>query len=222
MKKLAVTTALALVLAGSAYAQGHHGGGGGGHGGGGGAQISGGVHGGGNGGAAFNGGAHMGGGGGQAMTSHGASGSSGFSNHGAAQNFNGSGSMRGSQFSRTDRGAQGRTVYNQERSNRSLYNRYDDRDRGHESFSRDRDHESFGGRDRGVERFGRDRDRGMDFRHRGVVRGSFFEHGRHFGFRRFWHDQWVFLTDWDSCTAWAWVHVAPGVFAWRPVDVCIG
>jgi hypothetical protein len=60
-----------------------------------------------------------------------------------------------------------------------------------------------------------------NFRH-GIVTGNFFEHGRHFGFRRFWNDQWVFLTDWDSCTAWAWVNVAPGAWAWAPIDMCIG
>jgi hypothetical protein len=60
-----------------------------------------------------------------------------------------------------------------------------------------------------------------NFRH-GIVSGNFFEHGRHFGFRRFWNGEWVFLTDWDSCTAWAWVNVGPGVWAWSPIDVCIG
>jgi hypothetical protein len=59
------------------------------------------------------------------------------------------------------------------------------------------------------------------FRH-GIVSGNFFEHGRHFGFRRFWNGEWVFLTDWDSCTAWAWVNVGPGVWAWSPIDICIG
>jgi hypothetical protein len=58
--------------------------------------------------------------------------------------------------------------------------------------------------------------------HRGVVSGNFFEHGRHFRFRRFFNGEWVFLTDWNDCTAWAWVHVAPGLWAWRPVDICIG
>ena len=58
--------------------------------------------------------------------------------------------------------------------------------------------------------------------HPGVVRGNFFEHGRHFRFRRFFHGNWVFLTDWDSCSAWAWVNIAPGAWAWRPVDICIG
>ena len=61
-----------------------------------------------------------------------------------------------------------------------------------------------------------------NFDHPGVVRGNFFEHGRHFRFRRFFHGDWVFLTDWDSCTAWAWVNIAPGAWAWRPVDICIG
>jgi hypothetical protein len=57
---------------------------------------------------------------------------------------------------------------------------------------------------------------------RGVVSGNFFEHGRHFRFRRFFNGEWVFLNAWDDCAAWAWVNVAPGVWAWRPVDVCIG
>jgi hypothetical protein len=63
---------------------------------------------------------------------------------------------------------------------------------------------------------------GRDFDHHGVVRGNFFEHGRHFGFRRFWHGEWVFLNDWDDCTAYAWVHVGPGTWAWAPVDICVG
>ncbi|MGC2079381.1 MAG: hypothetical protein WA728_25835 [Xanthobacteraceae bacterium] len=60
-----------------------------------------------------------------------------------------------------------------------------------------------------------------NFRH-GIASGNFFEHGRHFGFRRFWNNEWVFLTAWDSCTAWAWVNVGPGAWAWSPIDVCIG
>ncbi|MGB8633599.1 MAG: hypothetical protein WCD69_30200 [Xanthobacteraceae bacterium] len=60
-----------------------------------------------------------------------------------------------------------------------------------------------------------------NFRH-GIASGNFFEHGRHFGFRRFWNGEWVFLTAWDSCTAWAWVNVGPGAWAWSPIDVCIG
>jgi hypothetical protein len=124
-------------------------------------------------------------------------------------------------------GPQGRTLYNQERGNRdirggqrgqygrldrddlrqgrNLYNRQSDVDRG--KFDRDN-------------RIGRDH--GADFRHRGVVSGNFFEHGRHFRFRRFFNGEWVFLNAWDDCTAWAWINVAPGVWAWRPVDVCIG
>jgi hypothetical protein len=87
-----------------------------------------------------------------------------------------------------------------DRDDRRLFNRAD---RDHD-FDRDR-HEG-----------------GRDFDHHGVSRGNFFEHGRHFGFRRFWHGQWVFLNDWDDCTAYAWVHVAPGTWAWAPVDICVG
>ncbi len=94
---------------------------------------------------------------------------------------------------------QGRTLYNQQRnasrdierarSDRNLYNKYSDRDQyGHKG---DHDHD-------------------MNFRHRGVVSGNFHEHGRHFHYRRFWNGAWVFLNDWDDCTAWMWVHVAPG------------
>lgn len=90
-----------------------------------------------------------------------------------------------------------------DRDDRHLYNRAD---RDHD-FDRDR-HGVEGGRD-------------FDHHH-GVVRGNFFEHGRHFGFRRFWHGEWVFLNDWDDCTAYAWVHVAPGTWAWAPVDICVG
>jgi hypothetical protein len=61
-----------------------------------------------------------------------------------------------------------------------------------------------------------------NFQRRGIVSGNFFEHGRHFRFRRFLNGEWVFLTDWNDCTAWAWVNVAPGIWAWRPIDVCIG
>jgi hypothetical protein len=97
-------------------------------------------------------------------------------------------------------------------SDRDRY-RMGDRDRNAHLYNRaDRDHD--------FDREGREH--GRNFDHRGVVRGNFFEHGRHFGFRRWWHGDWVFLTDWDSCTAWAWVNVAPGVWAWRPVDICIG
>ena len=93
-------------------------------------------------------------------------------------------------------------------------NQFNDRDR--RLFNR------YGDRDRDAVRGDRDRNVQGDFRNRGVERGNFFEHGRRFGFRRFWHGQWVFLNGWDDCTAFVWVHVAPGVWAWRPIDVCIG
>jgi hypothetical protein len=91
---------------------------------------------------------------------------------------------------------------------------FSDKDRDRRLYNRaDRDHD-----------FDRERHSqgNSDLRHHGVVRGDFFEHGRHFHFRRFFHGEWVFLTGWDDCTAWAWVHVAPGVWAWRPVDICVG
>jgi hypothetical protein len=135
-------------------------------------------------------------------------------------------------------GVQGRTLYNQEHGNRDIRGDIhgqvgrldrDDLRHGHQLYNR---HDEFGrerfdrdsriGRDIDHDRFGHFRDRDIDLRHRGIVRGDFFEHGRHFRFRRFFNGEWVFLTDWDDCTAWAWVHIAPGVWAWRPVDICIG
>ena len=195
MSKLVITTALALVLAGGAYAADNHGGGRGG--------LSG------------------GGGGGGPSTMSQSSGPSNFSgvSRGPSGPSNFSGTTHGpSNFAQ---GPQGRTLYNQSHVNRdsgrldrddlrhgrTLYNRQGDLDRG--KFDRDN-------------RIGRDRDRDVDFRHRGIVRGDFFEHGRRFHFRRFFHGEWVFLTDWDDCTAWAWVHVAPGAWAWRPINICIG
>ncbi len=109
--------------------------------------------------------------------------------------------MKNSQFSRTNQGPQSRTLYNQCRDNRTLYNKY----------NKDRDYDKYGKYDY---------DHDNDFRHKGIVRGDFYEHHRHFRFRRFFYGEWVFLNDWDDCTAWVWVHVAPGVWAWRPVDVC--
>jgi hypothetical protein len=157
-----------------------------------------------------------------------------------ASTFNG-GSSR--QFSRTNQGPQGRTVYNQERGNRSLYNRYEGENRnrfeGREGNRFEgREGNRFEGREgnrfanREGNRFEGRNEHGNhgihvghaninEFRH-GINHGNFFVHGRHFGFRRFWNGQWVFLTGWDACTAWAWVAVAPGVFAWAPIDVCIG
>src|SRR5215471_6338101 len=193
MKKLVITTTLAAVLAGGAYAQGHHGGGGGMGGGGGGMGMGAGGH------------ASMGGGwgGGPSMMSHGGGPGGGGPSmmsrapSGGPSGFSRHSSLNGrsSQFTRNNR-----TLFNQEHGNR-LFNRVDRDDR----MRRDIDH-----------------DRDIDFRHRGIVRGDFFEHGRHFRFRRFFHGQVVFLVGFDDCTAWAWVHVAPGVWAWRPINVCIG
>jgi hypothetical protein len=75
---------------------------------------------------------------------------------------------------------------------------------------------NYGGREHGYDH------NNIGHDHKGVVSGNFFEHGRHFHFRRFFNGQWVFLNTWDDCTAYAWVHVAPGVWAWTPVDVCVG
>lgn len=115
------------------------------------------------------------------------------------------------------------SLYNHAQTNMNSYKqggpnfdkdrRFSDRDNNRHLYnSADRNHD-----------FDRDhRGRDFDRDHRGVVSGSFFEHGRHFRFRRFFHGEWVFLSDWDDCTAWAWVHVAPGAWAWRPVDICVG
>jgi hypothetical protein len=98
-------------------------------------------------------------------------------------------------------------------------------DKDHRLSDKDRDHDRhlYNRADRDHD-FDRDRhfEGGRDLDHRGIARGNFFEHGRHFHFRRFLHGEWVFLSDWDDCTAWAWVHVAPGAWAWRPVDICVG
>jgi hypothetical protein len=101
--------------------------------------------------------------------------------------------------------------------------RLSDRDRDNRFSNQDRDRHLFNRADRD-QKFDRDHhgDHGFDRNHHGVVSGNFFEHGRHFRFRRFFNGAWVFLSDWDSCTGWAWVHVAPGVWAWRPIDICIG
>jgi hypothetical protein len=60
--------------------------------------------------------------------------------------------------------------------------RFSDRDNGRHLYNRaDRDHDL-------------DRDRNFegnrDFQRRGIARGDFFEHGRHFRFRRFFHGEW--------------------------------
>jgi hypothetical protein len=80
---------------------------------------------------------------------------------------------------------------------------------------------NYAGPNRGRE-FTRGGNRGSAGFRQGLASGNFFEHGRRFRFRRFWNGQWVFLNDWSGCTAWAWVHVAPGIWAWRPINVCIG
>ena len=117
------------------------------------------------------------------------------------------------------------TLYNRAPTNMNSYksggqnfdkdrDRFSDRDNGRHLYNRaDRDHD-----------FDRDRnfEGNRDIRNRGIARGNFFEHGRHFHFRRFFHGEWVFLTAWDDCTAWAWVAIAPGAWAWQPVDVCVG
>jgi hypothetical protein len=146
-------------------------------------------------------------------------------------NFGNGGSSR--QFSRTYQGSQGRTVYNQERGNRNLYNRYEGEDRngfenregnrmenGGRYASREGNRVENGNR-LGKGNLGVGKGNLGYFRH-GIAGGNFFEHGRHFGFRRFWNGEWVFLTAWDSCTAWVWANVGPGVWAWTPIDVCIG
>jgi hypothetical protein len=80
---------------------------------------------------------------------------------------------------------------------------------------------NYAGPNRGREFNRRGNANGAAFR-KGLASGNFFEHGRRFRFRRFWGGQWVFLNDWNDCTAWAWIHVAPGIWAWRPINVCIG
>jgi len=203
MKKLVFTTAVALVLATAAYAQDHMRAGGGG----GGAPSAGASHG------------PSGGGGpgpGNFSAQRGPSGPSavGPSNMGPS---NRSQTMNGPTTNGPKTGGQ---QFNNRFSDRDRLNdrdRFSDRTR----FS-DRDQRLYNRYDRDDVRGDWDRNVQGDWRHRGVVRGNFFEHGRHFGFRRFWHGQWVFLNAWDDCTAFVWVHVAPGVWAWRPIDVCIG
>jgi hypothetical protein len=138
-------------------------------------------------------------------------------------NFGNGGSSR--QFSRSNQGSEGRTVYNQERGNRNLYNRYEGENRN----AANREGNRMQNGNRYANREGNHMENGNrvgkgnlgNFRH-GIASGNFFEHGRHFGFRRFWNNEWVYLTAWDSCTAWAWVNVGPGAWAWSPIDVCIG
>jgi hypothetical protein len=105
-------------------------------------------------------------------------------------------------------------LYNKGPTNMNGPNRFSDRDRDHDRLGdRDRDRHLYNRADRDHD-FDRDRHEGIHDHH-GVVSGNFLEHGRHFRFRRFFHGSWVFLNDWDDCTAFAWVHVAPGVWAWK-------
>jgi hypothetical protein len=214
MRKLIVTTALAVVLSGGAYAAGdHHGGGGPG---GGFARPSMGGGGGGPGPSRMS---RSGGGPGPSMMSRGPSGPS---------NFGGPNTTKGSQFSRTTQGP--------------LYNSYGNHEHGYSH----NEHGTYGNHEHGMYSHNvqgnhlynsYNHEHGMnehgnhgihvgqaninEFRH-GIDHGNFYVHGRHFGFRRYWNGVWVYLTGWDACTAWTWVAVAPGVFAWAPVDVCIG
>ena len=112
------------------------------------------------------------------------------------------------------------SLYNRAPTNMNSYKQ------GSPSFNKDRDRPLYNRADRDHDFDRRDHDRDVqgdrDFQHRGIVRGDFFEHGRHFHFRRFFRGEWVFLSDWDDCTAWAWVNIAPGAWAWRPIDICVG
>lgn len=212
MKKFVITTALAVVLAGGAYAQGHHGPGGGpGGGGGGGSSIS---HGGG-----------PGGGGGPSMMSHGGGpgggGPSGGFSSPRGPGPSAMGPTRGPSglYNRSQTMREGNARFTEGREGR---NRFTEGREGGQRFTEGNQHRYFNRYEGREGRFeGREGRVNPEFRH-GIARGDFFEHGRHFHFRRFWHGEWVFLTDWDDCTAWAWVHVAPGVWAWTPIDVCIG
>jgi len=198
MKKFVFTTAVALVLATGAYAQSHHvgamGGGGGGMGGG---SMGAGV------------GSHgpsMGGGG------PGPSFSGPRGPGGPGMGANSFGSSRGL----TSRGPTG-----------GLYNYAPTGNPSRYGGTLSKNHEQFTSRnERGERNLSAGRDHGANFQNgnfrNGIARGDFFEHGRHFHFRRFWHGEWVFLNDWNGCTAWAWVNMAPGVWAWSPIDVCIG
>jgi hypothetical protein len=199
MKKFVFTTAVALVLATGAYAQNHHAGGGGGMGGGG---MSGGARG---------------------------PGAGGGFGAGAGAGFNARGGGPGLGAGTIGRGPTGGLYnYSQSRSGNANFGRNGERftgrtqQRGNNfaASNQGRNTYNYAGRNQGRE-FNQRGKGGTAFR-QGLASGNYFEHGRHFRFRRFWNGQWVFLNDWSGCTAWAWVHVAPGVWAWRPIDVCIG
>jgi hypothetical protein len=214
MKKLVFTAAVALVLAtGGAYAQ-HHGGGGGGGGGG------------------------MGGGGGvSAGAAGGFRGGGGGAGLGAGANFNAR--TGGPSMGARTMGPSGPTrgLYNSTRSpsgtasfgrhgpngvtGRTSQRNFANSNRRNFASGNQRRTFNYAGPNRGRELTQGGNRNGAAFR-RGLASGNFFEHGRRFRFRRFWNGQWVFLNDWSGCTAWVWIHVAPGIWAWRPINVCIG
>ena len=195
MKKFAFTTAIALALATTAYAA-DHGGRGGGPGGGGPGGGPGGMS------TMSPGGGGPGGHPGSFSNSMGPNqGMSGLHNQSPMTNTyknNGGNYGRfreGNQTYKNNGGNNGRFT----EGNRHMYNY------GGNNFENREGRHFEGGRD-----------------HHGVVSGNFFEHGRHFHFRRFFNGEWVFLNAWDDCTAYAWVNVAPGTWAWAPVNVCVG
>ncbi len=104
--------------------------------------------------------------------------------------------------------------------NPTLFNKYGDGKYGEGKYGEGKYGEGKYGEHEG--KYGEHEGKYGDHDHHGVVSGNFYEHGRHFRFRRFFHGEWVFLNDWDDCTAWVWVHVAPATWVWRPVDICIG
>jgi hypothetical protein len=214
MKKFVFTTAVALVLATGAYAQGHHGAGGmggGGGGGGGGVSAGAGVRGpGGGGGFAAGGGAGFNARAAGAGTMGRAGPTSGLYNY--SQSRSGPANVgRSGTFSRNN----GAFSRNNERLGRT------EQRRNNFAGTQGRNLYNYAGRNQGRELTQGGNRNGAAFR-KGLASGNYFEHGRHFRFRRFWNGQWVFLNDWSGCTAWVWIHVAPGVWAWRPIDVCIG
>ena len=195
MKKFVFTTAVALVLATGAYAQGHH-------------NV--GMSGGGGGFAAH--GPTTGGG-----ASFAAHGGAGFSAPRGMGSNTTMGSNRGPMTSLYNRAPT--TMHSYKSGNSRNYNRFTERNQGPHYYDR------YEGRNDNYEHKGTAHnfiEHGHNYNHHGVVGGNFYEHGRQFHFRRFWHGEWVFLNDWDDCAAWVWVHIAPGVWAWRPIDVCIG
>src|SRR5262249_42397248 len=163
MRKLEFTTAIALALAGAAFVQEQHTGGGAG-----GPEAGGGA------------------GGGPGVSAP-AGGSGPGANFSAPRGPSGPTTSMGPNRapgtlynqSPTNMNKQGGPNFDKDRNRFSDHDpdRFSDRDRDRRLFNRaDRDHD-----------FDRDRnfEGGRNFDHRGVVRGNFFEHGRHFRFPRF-------------------------------------